>query len=129
MPSFYLDEDIPVMLANPLRAQGHTTTTTRDAVRLGNADPTQLLFAADSVMTFVTHNRTDFARLHEAWLTWAYGWGVARSHAGIIVLGRVRGKSPEEYAVHIGDLLREIRTPLVDTFFRWHPETEWTQTR
>jgi len=129
MAAFYLDEDIPVMLADLLRVQGHTATTTRDEGRLGNPDPAQLLLAADSVTTFVTHNRTDFARLHEAWLTWEHGWGVARSHAGIIVLGRVRQKPPEEYATHISDLLGEIRQPLVNTFFRWHPETGWTQTR
>jgi predicted nuclease of predicted toxin-antitoxin system len=84
MPSFYLDEDIPVMLSDLLRVQGHTATTTRDEGRLGNPDPAQILFAADSAMIFVTHNRADFARLHEAWLTWARGWDVARSHAGII---------------------------------------------
>lgn len=129
MSSFYLDEDIPMILADLLRVQGHTATTTRDEERLGNADPAQLLFAADSAMTFVTHNRTDFARLHEAWLTWAHGWGATRCHAGIIVLGRVRRKPPEEYAAHIGDLLHELRRPLVDAFFRWHPVSGWTQTR
>lgn len=39
MASFYLDEDIPVMLADLLRVQGHTATTTRDEGRLGNPDP------------------------------------------------------------------------------------------
>lgn len=129
MPSFYLDEDMPVALANLVRVQGHTATTTRAEGRLGNPDPAQLLLAADRAMIFVTHNRTDFALLHEAWLTWTQGWGAARSHAGIIVLGRVRPKPPEEYAAHIGDLLRDVRQPLVDTFFRWHPEVGWTRAR
>jgi hypothetical protein len=116
-----------VILADLLRVQGHAATTTRDKERLGNPDPVQPLFAADNGVTLVTHNRADFARLHEAWLTWSVGWEVARSHTGIIVLGRVRSKPPEEYAAHIGDLLREVRQPLVDTFFRWHPESGWTQ--
>lgn len=126
MAAFYLDEDIPLALADLLRVDGHTVTTTRDEHRLGSPDPEQLLFAANGGLTLVTHNRKDFARLHEAWLIWARDWEVARSHAGIIVLGRARGKSPAEYAVLLRDLLAAARWPLADTFHRWHPEMEWT---
>lgn len=52
MASFYLDEDIPVVLADLLHRQGHSAATTRDEGRLGNPDPMQLLFAADSAMTW-----------------------------------------------------------------------------
>jgi len=126
MARFYLDEDIPLALADLLRVNGHTVTTTRDERRLGSLDPEQLLFAANGGLTLVTHNRKDFARLHEAWLIWARDWGVARSHAGIIVLGRARGKSPAEYAALVRDLLTDSQLSLPDTFHRWHPEQGWT---
>lgn len=124
----YLDEDIPVEVADLLRTQGHSATTTRDEQRLGSPDPVQLLFAADSGRTFVTHNRADFARLHEAWRTWAHGWGVARSHAGIIVLGRVYRKPVGEYAALLDTLLSDLPQSLTGAFHRWHPQQGWTQT-
>lgn len=127
MAALYLDEDLPVVLADLLRARGHAASTTRDARRLGSPDPAQLLFAADGGLALVTHNRGDFARLHEAWLTWARGWDVRREHAGIIVLGRVRGKPPEEYADLLIDLLADPQQTLADTFQRWHPHVGWTQ--
>jgi hypothetical protein len=52
---------------------------------------------------------------------------VRRSHAGIVVLGRVLGKPPEEYADLIGVLLANRRVVLADAFYRWHPQLGWTQ--
>ncbi|MDQ6831837.1 MAG: DUF5615 family PIN-like protein [Chloroflexota bacterium] len=127
MTQFYFDEDIPLALADLLRVDEHTVSTTRDEHQLGSSDPAQLLFAANDGLTLVTHNRKDFARLHEAWLIWARGWGIVRSHGGIIVLGRVQGKSPTEYAALLRGRLADAPVPLADTFHRWHPEIGWTQ--
>jgi predicted nuclease of predicted toxin-antitoxin system len=74
MAALYLDEDVPVELADLLRARGHSATTTRNESRLGRPDPDQLLFTAKNGFVLVTHNRRDFARLHEAWLLWARDW-------------------------------------------------------
>jgi hypothetical protein len=127
MATLYLDEDASVALAGLLRARGHAVTTTRAENRLGRPDPVQLLFAANSGYVFVTHNRDDFGLLHEAWLEWARGWEVQRAHAGIIVLGRVLGKPPEEYAELLDGLLNDPQQVWADTFRRWHRYSGWTQ--
>src|SRR5437868_5638451 len=80
MAALYLDEDIPVALADLLHARGHRAITTRHERHLGSPDPEQLLFAANGGLALVTHNRGDFARLHEAWLTWARGWGASSAN-------------------------------------------------
>lgn len=127
MAALYLDEEVPIALADLLRTRGHSASTTRDARRLGSSDPAQLLFAANNGLVLVTHNGGDFARLHQAWLTWATGWDVVRPHAGIIALGRDLGKPPEEYADIVADLLAEPQQVLSDTCYHWHPRFGWTQ--
>jgi hypothetical protein len=60
-------------------------------------------------------------------LTWARGWGVERTHVGIIVLGRVLGKPPEEYANLLADFLSGPERALADACHRWHPQVGWMQ--
>jgi hypothetical protein len=127
MAALYLDEDVPIALADLLRTRGHSASTTRDARRFGSPDPAQLLYAANGGLVLVTHNGGDFARLHDAWLTWARGWGVERAHGGIIALGRVLGKPPEDYADLVADRLAGLPLALADTLHRWHPQLGWTQ--
>jgi hypothetical protein len=46
----------------------------------------QLLNAAQRGLIFVTHNRTDFELLHDAWRLWSTVWNVPPAHAGILII-------------------------------------------
>lgn len=74
MARFYLDHDVSVRLAGEMIRAGHTAVTTRDRLLTRASDPVQLLTAAQDNAIFVTHNRTDFVLLHNAWLEWSRAW-------------------------------------------------------
>ncbi len=75
----YLDEDVDVALAAALRQRGIDVLTPQEAGRLGLADEDQLTFATREERVFFTHNRGDFARLHQEMMR------EGRSHAGMIL--------------------------------------------
>ena len=77
-PTFYLDENVNVLLAERLRADGYDVLTTRDAGRLGSDDDDQLLFAAREGRVLYTHNMKDFRRIAMEWAR------AGRSHAGLL---------------------------------------------
>lgn len=52
------------MVGHHLRSLGHDVETTDDAVRKGSDDPSQLAYAIGQNRIIITHNRTDFRRLH-----------------------------------------------------------------
>jgi Uncharacterized protein conserved in bacteria len=62
--SLYCDQDVPVLLAELMRAHGFNAITTRDAGLLGAEDPDQLAYAVANGRAFVTHNRIDFENLY-----------------------------------------------------------------
>jgi hypothetical protein len=62
-PALYCDEDVSVVLAAML-ARGFPVSTARDARHPGVTDERQLQAAADADSILLTHNRTDFERLH-----------------------------------------------------------------
>ncbi len=97
--ALYCDEDVSVALAAMLRARGFPVTTTRDAGHLGWTDEQQLQAAADADRILLTHNRTDFERLHREWL------GSGRQHAGIVI---ARRRLPGELTVRLGRLLGRL---------------------
>ncbi len=72
MPSrqaaLYCDEDVSVALAAMLRARGFPVSTARDAGHLGRTDEDQLQVSVDAGRVLLTHNRTDFERLHRRWI-------------------------------------------------------------
>ena len=43
----YLDEDVPVLVANLIKAKGFQAVTTRDANQLQNSDSQQLNYATE----------------------------------------------------------------------------------
>ena len=88
----YLDEDVDVALAGALRQRGIDVLTTQKAGNIGLPDEDQLTFATQAGRIFFTHNRGDFARLHQA------GIRTGRSHAGIILSDQLR----------VGELLRRL---------------------
>src|SRR5688500_17899770 len=73
---------------------------------------------------FVTHNRTDFRMLHDAWVTWPAAFGMALPpHPGILVLD---SSSPEMLATVIAHFLDAARLEdLSDTVFWWHSRDSW----
>lgn len=88
----YLDEDVDVALASALRQRGIDALTTQEAGNIGWPDGDQLTFATQTGRVFFSHNRGDFARLHQM------GMLSGRSHAGIIL----SDQAP------VGELLRRL---------------------
>jgi hypothetical protein len=73
----YLDNDVSLALAPPLRAVGHRVIATRDLGLFRAGDDAQLLTAARNGWVLVTYNRRDFAMLHDVWQTRAVAFGSA----------------------------------------------------
>lgn len=95
----YFDEDVSVIVAAILRARGFEVVTTRESGRLGLPDAEQLAFAAGAGRAFLTHNRSDFERLHRECLE------TGRAHAGIII---ARRRLPRDLAAMVGRLLGRL---------------------
>jgi len=75
----YVDEDVPLSLAEALRNRGVDCITTQDACNKGLSDSEQLAFAAGNGRTIVSHNKKDFILLHNEYAR------SGKRHAGIIV--------------------------------------------
>jgi len=58
----YLDEDVPVQIAAPLRRAGFNVLTARDAGRLRATNESQLDFAATEQPVVITRKRNGFLR-------------------------------------------------------------------
>ncbi len=67
MTAFYFDENVSAVLEGPLRAYGHLVFSTYTEGHLRSPDPHQLRYATERGQVIVTHNRDDFALLHDAW--------------------------------------------------------------
>jgi len=65
----YLDEDVDVLIARLLRSHGFEATTTLEENLRGQTDKEQLAFATKCDMCLFTHNRDDFVRLAQDYLT------------------------------------------------------------
>jgi predicted nuclease of predicted toxin-antitoxin system len=61
----YLDEDVPLSLAQSLLNRGVDVITTQEAENYSLSDREQLLFASNEKRVIFTHNRRDFKILHE----------------------------------------------------------------
>jgi len=60
----YLDENIPVLLVELLKARGFEAISARDAGMLNKSDSQHLEYAVNNRFTLLTHNRSDFETLH-----------------------------------------------------------------
>lgn len=98
-PAVYLDEDVSVVVAAILKARGFDVLTARDAGHLGRSDFQQLAFGAEGGRVLLTHNRSDFERLHREWLE------AGKPHAGIVV---ARRRAPGDLAARVGRLLTRL---------------------
>ncbi len=95
----YLDEDVHVLVADLIRAQGFTATTTLEAGNIEQPDAAQLVYAADHGMAILTHNRNDFQMLANEF------FAQGRPHGGIIIAVR---RSPYELATRLTTLMNAI---------------------
>ena len=95
----YLDEDINVLVADLLRARGFDTITARDAGELHATDTEQLAYAVSQVRTLVTHNRTDFEELVQAYFV------SEQMHYGVFFAVR---RSPQEIAQRLLVILNRV---------------------
>ena len=92
----YLDENVDLLVAAMLRAQGFGVVTTQEANLVGASDAAQLAFAVQQKCCLVTHNRDDFVSLHKQYIN------ENREHLGIIVAVMRR---PGEVAGRLAHLL------------------------
>ena len=124
MADLYLDNDVSLALARPLRAAGHRVTAARDLGHFRAGDDAQLL-TARSGWVLVTYNRRDFAMLHDAWQTWAVAFGSALPpHPGILVLDHA---PPAAQAGAVVSLLAAPGGPLANELLWWHRGGGWSR--
>lgn len=77
--TFFTDEDVYAAVATALRKAGLDAVSTPDAGRRGEADVSQLAWAAEKGRVLVTFNVAHFVALHAAWIQ------QSRHHADIVV--------------------------------------------
>lgn len=95
--TLYMDENIDLLIASMLRAQGFDVVTTHDQRREGASDPEQLAYAVQQRRCLVTHNRDDFVSLHTQYID------QNREHLGIIVAIQPRPGDIAERIAHLLD--------------------------
>ena len=89
MASFYLDNDVSIRLARLLLKSGHLAFAAKDLGFSAATDNEHLLVAVRNDWILVTHNRTDFTLLHDAWGSWPLALGLELPlHPGILALGQ-----------------------------------------
>lgn len=95
----YLDEDVNVLVADLLRAKGFDAIAARDAGQLRVTDAEQLAYAVSQSRTLVTHNRTDFEELVQAY------FNSGKMHYGVIFAVR---RSPQDIAQRLLAILNQV---------------------
>lgn len=97
--ALYLDEDVDILLAELVRGYGFDVLTAHAAGQLGGTDADQLAYAISQKRALVTHNRTDFATLAEAYFERGH------DHYGLILAFR---RTPYELAHRLLLILNEL---------------------
>jgi predicted nuclease of predicted toxin-antitoxin system len=95
----YLDEDVSVLIADLIRAQGFSVMTTHQAGNLGKSDAEQFDFATNQRKVLLTHNRIDFENLAKKY------FDENKTHHGIIIAVR---RLPNEMVQRILKILNNI---------------------
>ncbi len=124
MAHLYLDHNVARRVELLLGSNGHDVLASRAINTERLPDDALLLTTVRLSRIFVTHNRTDFRMLHDAWVTWPAAFGMALPpHPGILVLDSA---PPETLASVIADFLDEGRPEdLPDAVFWWHHRDGW----
>ena len=124
MADLYLDNDVSLALAPPLRVAGHRVTATRDLGLFRAGDDARLLTAARNGWVLVTYNRRDFAMLYDAWRTWAVAFGSALPpHPGILALDHA---PPAARAGAVAAIVAVPGGPLANELLWWHRGRGWS---
>ena len=112
MAKFYANENYPLPVVKELRRLGHDVVTTRDTGSAGLSIPDDqvLQTAIDMGRAVLTHNRTDFIRLHCARQD-HFGIVVCTSDADFMALARRIHDKLAELGVIKGQLVRINRPP------------------
>lgn len=118
MASLYLDEDVAVALAQPLRAYGHRVTDAHAERQEEQPDPFQLLFAAERDLTLLAYNGSDHFLLNQAWGIWTHHWQVPDRHAGILLVPHVRPDQLTQLARELDDVLTREDTSLENALYQ-----------
>ena len=125
MARLYLDHNVSQRLARLLRTN-HDVVSARDLRLTRLTDDAQLLAAVRDDRLLVTHNRGDFALLHDAWLTWPAAFGLALPpHPGILLLD----PAPHEVLSGVLEAILAATPPaeLANRIFWWHRHEGWRQ--
>lgn len=124
MADFYLDHNVSAEIANVLRETDHTAVTADELGLDDITDDAHLLIAAERREIFVTHNRKDFELLHDAWRRWSRAWGVARSHAGILIVAQLDRSWWARVAAELAAFV-ESDPMLSNALYKWSPASGW----
>lgn len=105
----YLDEDVSLLVAKLLSAEGYEVKTVSEMNRKGLEDRDQLQFASENGFVILTHNRTDFEDLAVEYFEKGF------THHGIIVAVL---RPPQQIASKTLDLIRRFTpTQMTDQIF------------
>ncbi len=88
-PRFHIDKDVAAALKKRLDYQYADPDCAVTAAESGMhraSDGHHLLVAAQAGRILVTHNGKDFLAMQDAWMRWQQAWGIAGSHAGVLII-------------------------------------------
>jgi hypothetical protein len=116
---FYIDNDIPIKLAQELITLGHTASTTRALGVSAAGDQMHLRTAAEQGRILVTHNKGHFLLLHAAWIDWSMPY----AHAGILIMKQQKLLAPQ-MALAIDRFIKSGQ-PLANQAYEWTVSGRW----
>ena len=98
------------MVADLLKARGFDAVTVRDAGQLHASDEEQMAYAISQGRTLVTHNRTDFEELIQAY------FDSEQIHYGVIYAVR---RPPQEIAQRLLAILNQVTADEMENQVRY----------
>ncbi len=123
MTALHLDHNIARDTGVFLQALGHDVSTAQRGGLSRAGDDEHLLVAAQQGRVVVTHNRSDFYLLHDAWRRWSDAWGINFRHAGILVMSPWQ---PQASARELDKFLRS-GVSLLNELYDWKPSRGWVR--
>lgn len=112
------------MTSHPCCGRAHWVTTAYDIGRDRAEDDEHFLIAAQRGWVLITTNVKDFRLLHDAWRRWLPTYGIAATHAGVLIVPQ--RQLVERIADAINDLLDELPT-LINECYEWKPGDGWAR--
>jgi hypothetical protein len=121
MSDVYIDADVTIAIIAALQSLGHSVRHARRDPQMAEApDGKQLWLAANRGDVLVTHNRTDFRLLHDAWRRWSTGWGVKAPRGGILIVPQ---RTPIE--ILAGAIHEQLAVMIENELFEWVRGRGW----